>query len=95
MSNRPTLKLLACQRYTSVMPTDPIRFYYYPIIGRLYRKRVEMCLGELSGGEKILEVGYGSGLTFLNLTQRYREIHGIDLDADSDGDTSFSLWGRT
>jgi 2-polyprenyl-6-hydroxyphenyl methylase/3-demethylubiquinone-9 3-methyltransferase len=27
----------------------------------------------------VLEVGYGSGITFLNLTKLYNEIHGIDL----------------
>jgi ubiquinone/menaquinone biosynthesis C-methylase UbiE len=47
----------------------------------MYRRRVELCLAECSGGERILEVGFGSGVTFLCLHQSYREIHGLDLVA--------------
>ncbi len=41
------LKLLPVEKYTGVNHNDPIRFYSWPIIGKLYRKRVEMCLAEL------------------------------------------------
>jgi ubiquinone/menaquinone biosynthesis C-methylase UbiE len=62
---------------------DPLRYYYYPFIGRLYRKRVEMCLELLpGGGGKILEVGFGSGVCLPNLNLMYQEIHGIDLHSD-------------
>jgi ubiquinone/menaquinone biosynthesis C-methylase UbiE len=47
-----------------------------------FGRRVEMCMAECSGGERVLEVGFGSGVTFLNLHERYREIHGLDLTAD-------------
>jgi ubiquinone/menaquinone biosynthesis C-methylase UbiE len=73
------LKLLPLEKYTGVNRNDPIRFYFWPVLGKLYRRRVEMCLSELKGGEKILEVGFGTGLTFLNLREQYREIHGLDL----------------
>lgn len=79
------LKLLPCyQDYfeSSEKPTDPIRFYYLPLVGKLYRKRVELCLSELKNGRRILEVGFGSGVTFLNLMGRFEEIWGIDSDAD-------------
>jgi SAM-dependent methyltransferase len=79
MSSNVTLKLLPPERYTGVNLNDPIRFYFYPVYGRLYRRRVEMCLAELRGGEKILEIGFGSGVTFLNLRERYHEIYGLDL----------------
>src|SRR5215212_7662938 len=82
--SRVELKLLPRERYTGANRNDPIRFYYYPVIGRLYRRRVEMCLEELAGGEKILEVGFGTGLTFLNLRDKYREIHGVDLTTQID-----------
>ena len=59
--------------------SDPARFYYWPILGRLYRRRVALCLALLEGGEKILDVGFGSGITFRSLAPRYREIHGVDL----------------
>jgi ubiquinone/menaquinone biosynthesis C-methylase UbiE len=61
---------------------DPIRLYYVPVIGRMYRRRVEMCLAECTGGARVLEVGFGSGVSFLNLNEIYGEIHGIDLTCD-------------
>ena len=76
------LQLLPYKRYRGVSRDDPIRFYYWPVIGRYYRKRVEMCLDECSGGERVLEVGFGTGLSFLNLKEKYREIYGLDLTAD-------------
>ena len=76
------LKLLRPHEYPGVNRFDPIRFYYWPVIGRMYRRRVEMCLEECTGGERVLEVGFGTGLTFLNLHELYREIHGLDLTAD-------------
>ena len=81
-TNRPTLKLLRRDEYVGVNNQDPIRFYHWPIIGAMYRRRVELCLGECRGGQRILEVGFGTGLTFMNLHEMYREIHGLDLTAD-------------
>ena len=78
----PSLKLLGRDEYVGVNNLDPIRFYHWPILGAMYRRRVELCLGECSGGERILEIGFGTGLTFMNLHETYREIHGLDLTAD-------------
>jgi SAM-dependent methyltransferase len=77
-----TLKLLPAEKYQGVNGDDPIRFYYWPVFGRMYRRRVEWCLRECAGGERVLEIGFGSGLTFLNLSQMYRHIFGLDLTAD-------------
>lgn len=66
-----------------IEPNDPLKLYYYPVIGKLYRRRVEMCLELLPGGERVLEVGFGSGVSFFNLAELYSEIHGIDLSADN------------
>ena len=81
MNTACKLKLLPLSEYRKSDRDDPIRFYFWPIIGRLYRRRVEICLSECRGGERILEVGFGSGVTFLNLHERYREVHGLDLNA--------------
>ncbi len=78
----PKLKLLAADTYKGVNQYDPIKYYYWPVFGRMYRQRVELALGECSGGERVLEVGFGTGLAFPNLHEIYREIHGIDLTAD-------------
>jgi ubiquinone/menaquinone biosynthesis C-methylase UbiE len=82
--NYVKLSLLDYHQYRGVNQKDPIRFYYWPLIGRLYRKRVEMCLSKCKGGERVLEVGFGTGLSFLNLKELYPEIFGIDLDAAVD-----------
>ncbi len=76
--------MLAINKYTGVNRDDPIQHYNLPFIGSLYRKRIEKCLYELSGGERILEIGFGSGVTFLNLNEMYKEIHGVDLTADAE-----------
>lgn len=76
------LKLLPARAYKGINQYDPIKYYYWPVFGRMYRRRVELALEECSGGERVLEVGFGTGLAFPNLHDLYREIHGIDLTAD-------------
>jgi ubiquinone/menaquinone biosynthesis C-methylase UbiE len=79
---RPRLRMLERQEYSWVKERDPLALYYWPVLGRLDRRRVELCLAELTGGRRVLEIGFGSGITFLNLAERYEEIHGLDLTAD-------------
>ncbi len=79
---RDELILLPLNEYKGVDRDDPIRQYGKPIFGRLYRKRVEICLHRCRGGKRILEVGFGSGVSFLNLARKYEEIHGIDLKSN-------------
>lgn len=57
---------------------DPLRFYYWPFVGSLFRRRIDGCLGLLGAGKRVLEIGYGSGTSFLELAARYEEIHGVD-----------------
>ena len=75
------LSLLPHNEYVGVDSDDPLRFYFWPVLGRMYRRRIELCLAECKGGRRILEVGFGSGITFLNLSEMYEEIHGLDLNA--------------
>lgn len=82
------LKMLPIGRYKGVNYDDPIRFYNFPVIGKIYRRRVELCLSELRGGGRILEVGFGAGVTFLNLHQKYQNIYGLDLTANIDDITA-------
>lgn len=77
-----TLKMLPLNRYVGIDKDDPIRFYRYPILGNAYRRRIELCLAELRPGDRVLEIGFGSGVTFLNLNDNYGEIHGLDLKTD-------------
>jgi len=78
------LKLLSASEYAGVNRDDPIRFYHWPVLGRLYRRRVETALAECTGGDRVLEIGFGSGVTFLNLADMYAEIYGLDLTSQVD-----------
>jgi SAM-dependent methyltransferase len=73
------LQMLAAGEYTWTSDADPIRYYRLPVIGRLYRRRVARCIELLPPGERVLELGYGSGVSFLNLAERFGEINGIDV----------------
>ena len=73
--------LLPKEEYSGVEKADPIRFYFWPLIGKLYRRRVELCLAECLRGARVLDVGFGTGVNFLNLHELYEEIHGLDLTA--------------
>jgi SAM-dependent methyltransferase len=73
------LLMLAPDDYCQTGDTDPIAFYRFPLIGRLYRHRVARCVSLLPSGKRVLEIGYGSGVSFLNLGQKFGEIHGIDI----------------
>lgn len=77
------LKMLKIDEYAGLHEDDPIKFYKFPFVGGIYRKRVESCLEKLSGGERVLEIGFGSGVAFFNLNKMYKEIHGLDLMADA------------
>lgn len=64
--------------------TDPIEFYRRPLVGRLFRERINMGLRLLPSRrfERGLEIGYGAGAVLLTLAGGVKELHGIDLDAD-------------
>src|SRR5205814_21755 len=65
--------------------TDPIRYYRRPLVGGLFRRRIEMgldLLGDAAEGACLLEIGYGAGIVLYNLRERAAELQGLDLDAD-------------
>ena len=65
-------------------PTDPIEYYKRPLIGRLFRERINRGLRMLPEKRyaRVLEVGYGAGAVQLALAPNVDELHGIDLDAE-------------
>jgi SAM-dependent methyltransferase len=65
-------------------PTDPIEYYRRPLVGWLFRERINLGLRLLPQGRfaRALEVGYGAGAVQLALSEHADELHGIDLDAD-------------
>lgn len=64
-------------------PTDPLKYYYSPIVGFLYRWRVEQAISLLHPPYRsILEVGYGSGVLLPTLACFGDELFGVDLESD-------------
>ena len=64
--------------------TDPIQYYRRPLVGYLFRERINMGLRMLGERrfEEALEVGYGAGAVLLTLAPNVRNLHGVDLDAE-------------
>jgi len=64
--------------------TDPINYYRRPLIGALFRRRINLGLQLLPQAkyDRVLEVGYGSGFLLPTLARGAGELHGIDLDAE-------------
>jgi SAM-dependent methyltransferase len=65
-------------------PTDPIEYYRRPLIGWVFRERINRALRLLPSRrfDRGLELGYGAGVLQLVLRGVADELHGIDLDAD-------------
>ena len=65
-------------------PTDPIEYYRKPLVGRIFRERINKGLRLLPNRRfsRALEVGYGSGAVLLSLAPGVDDLHGLDLDAD-------------
>lgn len=64
---------------------DPLRFYYKPLVGGLYRKRIADGLSLLSPPyQRILDFGYGSGLLMPSLDEISNELFGIDILSDAE-----------
>lgn len=67
-------------------PTDPVKYYLHPFVGKIYLERINRGLRMLPPKRyaRTLEVGYGAGAVLLALANGVEELHGIDLDADPD-----------
>src|SRR5215471_4763984 len=65
-------------------PTDPIAYYRKPVVGWLFRERINRGLRLLPERRfaSALEVGYAAGAVLLALADAVDHLHGIDLDAD-------------
>lgn len=76
-----TLLLPARAHISRVDESDPLPWYYRPLVGRLYRQRLQMALDLLGPGPfgRVLEAGYGSGILLPTLAGRTPELHGMDL----------------
>jgi SAM-dependent methyltransferase len=60
---------------------DPLAFYYKPVVGRIFRARIDLGLSMLTGPyDSLLEVGYGSGLLLPTLARVANKLTGLDLE---------------
>jgi SAM-dependent methyltransferase len=59
---------------------DPLPYYYRPVVGHIYRRRLQMGLRLIpEGGRRVLEIGVGSGILVPSLTAGFPEYVGTDL----------------
>ena len=64
--------------YTAIDELDPIKYYSWPVFGKYYWQRVGIALAECKGGKRILEIGFGSGITFSSLLEKYEVVYGVE-----------------
>ncbi len=77
---RLNLKIPAKGTLVPSNKSDPLFYYYHPLVGWLYRHRINVGLSLLKYPvESILEVGVGSGLLVPILTSISDKYIGIDL----------------
>lgn len=64
--------------------SDPLEYYYKPLIGQLYVERINIALQLLENRQyqRILEIGYGSGILIPTLSQMGQEVYGVDIDSE-------------
>lgn len=69
-----------------VDPSDPLDYYYTPVVSWFYRQRLQMALDLLGPGpyESVLEAGYGSGILLPSLTSRASRLAAMDLHRRTD-----------
>ena len=81
----PRLVLPSRGSLTESGPSDPLRYYYAPVLGRVFRARIDTGLALLAGPyQRLLEVGFGSGLLLPTLAGIAGRLDGIDLESDPD-----------
>jgi 2-polyprenyl-3-methyl-5-hydroxy-6-metoxy-1,4-benzoquinol methylase len=63
---------------------DPLPYYYKPVTGYLYVKRIQLGLDLISGNnfENVMEFGYGSGILLPSLANLTQNLFGIDIASD-------------
>lgn len=78
--------------------TDPIEYYRRPLVGILFRERINRGLRLLPTRRfaSALEVGYGAGAVLAALAEVSDELHGLDRDADPKVvEAQLKAWGHT
>ena len=74
-------RLLSLEHFKQcpVPEEDPLRLYYSPVVGRIYHRRVDVAMSLIGKGSRVLDVGFGCGTNFLELSTRFDSIYGLDI----------------
>jgi ubiquinone/menaquinone biosynthesis C-methylase UbiE len=78
------MKLPKKQNVQQTNPEEPSRRYYQPFLRHFYIKRLEVALSCLDSKkyDKILDLGYGSGIFFPELYDRCNKLYGLETFGD-------------
>jgi SAM-dependent methyltransferase len=82
VSERRGLRLLPRELLVKTNPLDQGDWAYRPILGEVERMRfgvVASMLRRRPRGQRLLEVGYGSGILLPELVRACDELHGVDV----------------
>lgn len=64
---------------------DPVFYHYMPLVGYTYRKRLINTLALFREKcDRLLEIGYGSGILFPELSRLSGEIYGLETHGKED-----------
>lgn len=80
------LHLLPEEVLVKTGPVDHADWNFRPVLGAIQRARFRLLLG-LMGDERfdrLLEIGYGSGVFLPELARRCRSLHGVDIHREPD-----------
>jgi ubiquinone/menaquinone biosynthesis C-methylase UbiE len=78
--SRPILILPQRKNVFKTERGDPVYHHYNMLTGWMYKKRLRMTLSLLPGDiEKVLDVGYGSGILFPSLLNKAAHCHGLEI----------------
>jgi SAM-dependent methyltransferase len=62
---------------------DPLKYYYAPVVGRVFAARINLGLALLRGRYgRLLEIGYGSGVLLPTLAGAAEVVDAIDLASE-------------
>jgi len=79
------IRLLPLQDLVRTGPVDHADWNYRPVLGILQRRRFQLATALLprQSIQRLLEVGYGSGVFLPELARHCEELHGIDTHASA------------
>jgi SAM-dependent methyltransferase len=80
------IRLPARERISPTNEEDPLQYYYSPLTGYVYTRRLELACELLGAGpfERLLEIGYGSGIFLPELSQHSRHLVAVDVHRQFD-----------